>query len=68
LRGKLGLNQAYRNGSIVGSIFEVSVIEPTQVGALPAAITEVTGEAHVMGFNQWLLEDTDPFPTGFFLR
>lgn len=68
LRGKLGLNQAYRNGSIVGSVFEVRVVEPTQVGALPAAITEVTGEAHIMGFNQWLLEDTDPFPTGFFLR
>jgi trans-L-3-hydroxyproline dehydratase len=40
----------------------------TKVGEFDAAHTEVTGNAHIMGFNQWVLEDSDPFPQGFFLR
>ncbi|WP_395823353.1 trans-3-hydroxy-L-proline dehydratase [Collimonas sp.] len=68
LRGKLALNQTLVNESIVGSCFRVKVIEVAQVGAFDAAITEVTGNAHIMGFNQWVLEDSDPFPQGFFLR
>jgi proline racemase len=68
LRGKLPLNQSFINGSIVGSSFEVRVTESVQVGTLDAVVTEVTGTAHIGGFNQWVLEDSDPFPTGFFLR
>lgn len=68
LRGRLGLNQPFINGSIVGSSFEVRVTDTLKVGSLDAALTEVTGTAHIMGNNQWVLEDSDPFPTGFFLR
>lgn len=68
LRGRLPLNQPYVNGSIVGSSFTVRVIEAVKVGEFDGAITEVTGNAHISGFNQWVLEDTDPFPTGFFFR
>lgn len=68
LRGKLALNQSYVNGSIVGSSFAVRVVEPAKVGEFDGAITEVTGNAHISGFNQWVLEDSDPFPTGFFFR
>lgn len=68
LRGKLALGQPFVNGSIVGSSFRVRVTDTAKVGPLDAAITEVTGNAHISGFNQWVLEDSDPFPTGFFLR
>ncbi|HZW20348.1 trans-3-hydroxy-L-proline dehydratase [Noviherbaspirillum sp.] len=68
LRGTLPLNQPYVNGSIVGSSFSVRVVEPVKVGEFDGAITEVTGSAHISGFNQWVLEDSDPFPTGFFFR
>lgn len=68
LRGRLGLNQPYVNDSIVGSRFSVRVVAPAKVGSFAAALTEVTGQAHIMGMNQWLLEDSDPFPDGFFLR
>jgi proline racemase len=68
LRGKLALNQTLVNGSIVGSSFEVRVTGALQVGEFDAAVTEVSGHAHIAGFNQWVLEDSDPFPTGFFLR
>ncbi|MFM9434312.1 proline racemase [Janthinobacterium sp. CG_23.3] len=54
--------------AIVGSSVEVRVTDTLQVGAFDAAITEVSGHAHIAGFNQWVLEDSDPFPTGFFLR
>ena len=33
-----------------------------------AGVTEVTGDAHIMSFNQWVLEGDDPFPQGYFLR
>ena len=68
LRGQLPLNQRYVNGSLVGSSFEVRVTESVRVGDLDGAITEVTGSAHISGFNQWVLEDSDPFPMGFFFR
>ncbi len=68
LRGRLPLHQPYVNGSIVGSSFSVRVIESVKVGDLDGAITEVTGHAHISGFNQWVLEESDPFPTGFFFR
>jgi trans-L-3-hydroxyproline dehydratase len=68
LRGRLALGQSFVNGSIVGSSFEVRVTETLRVGELDAVITEVSGNAHIGGFNQWVLEDSDPFPTGFFLR
>ena len=67
-RGKLALNQNYVNGSIVGSNFGVKVTGTTKVGELDAVFTEVTGSAHIMSTNQWVLEESDPFPTGFFLR
>ncbi|TFW01971.1 hypothetical protein E4K72_13790 [Oxalobacteraceae bacterium OM1] len=68
LRGRLPLNQPYVNGSIVGSSFTVRVTEAVKVGDFDGAITEVTGSAHISGFNQWVLEESDPFPTGFFFR
>ncbi|KAF3997810.1 trans-3-hydroxy-L-proline dehydratase [Glaciimonas immobilis] len=68
LRGKLALNQPLINESIVGSCFSVRVTGTTKVGEFDAAMTEVTGNAHIMSFNQWVLEETDPFPQGFFLR
>lgn len=68
LRGRLPLNQPYVNGSIVGSSFTLRVIESVKVGDLEEAITEVTGTAHISGFNQWVLEESDPFPTDFFFR
>lgn len=68
LRGKLAIGQPLINGSIVGSSFEVRITDSVKVGDLDATLTEVTGTAHIMGTNQWVLEDSDPFPTGFFLR
>jgi proline racemase len=68
LRGQLALNQDYVNGSIVGSNFTVRATGTTRVGELDAVFTEVTGSAHVMSTNQWVLEQSDPFPNGFFLR
>ncbi|MFL9927377.1 proline racemase family protein [Herbaspirillum lusitanum] len=68
LRGQLALNQNYVNGSIVGSNFGVRVTGACKVGEFDGALTEVTGSAHIMSTNQWVLEESDPFPTGFFLR
>jgi trans-L-3-hydroxyproline dehydratase len=68
LRGQLALGQTYVNASIVGSLFEVQVTQALKVGDFDAALTQVSGHAHIMGYHQWVREEQDPFPTGFFLR
>jgi len=68
LRGQLGLNEPYINGSIIGSNFSVKVTKAVKVGTFDGALTEVTGCSHIMGSSQWVLEESDPFPRGFFLR
>jgi trans-L-3-hydroxyproline dehydratase len=68
LRGRLALGETYVNASIVGSRFSVKVTGAVKIGAFDAALTEVTGSAHIMGYHQFVLEADDPFPGGFFLR
>lgn len=68
LRQKLALNQVLVNESIVGSCFKVRVTGTTKVGDFDAVYTEVSGSAYIVGFNQWVLEENDPFPQGFLLR
>jgi proline racemase len=43
------------------------LLEETRVGELPAVIPEVSGRAWVTGMGQYLLDPTDPFPSGFAL-
>jgi len=68
LRGRLGMGEVFRNESIVGSVFGVKVTEQVKVGSFDAVRTEVTGSAHIMGYQHFVLEADDPFPTGFLLR
>jgi proline racemase len=66
-RGQLALGQEFVNESIIGSRFTGRVIEEVNVGSTPAIVAEVSGRAWVTGMGQYLLDPTDPFPTGFVL-
>ena len=67
-RGKLAKGETLINESIIGSIFKGKVIAETSVGNLDAVIPEVSGKAHITGFNQWLIDPDDEVGKGFFLR
>lgn len=66
-RGELALGQEFVNESIIGSRFIGRLLEEVAVGTTPAVIPEVSGRAWVTGMAQYLLDPTDPFPTGFAL-
>ncbi|TFD19216.1 proline racemase family protein [Cryobacterium sp. TMS1-13-1] len=64
-RGELPLNQDFVNESFIGSKFTGRLIGETTVGGIPAVIPTITGRAWVTGIGQYLLDPSDPFPTGF---
>lgn len=63
--GKLAPNAAWRQQSIVGSVFEARYVPADAcVGASPAIIPTITGRAHLMAEGKLLFEADDPFATG----
>ena len=63
--GELGKDQVLVNDSIIDTTMEGKVVCETTVGDYPAVITEVSGTAHIMGFNNLVLDPKDPLPEGF---
>ncbi|ALG07112.1 proline racemase family protein [Kibdelosporangium phytohabitans] len=66
-RGELGVGQDFINESLLGTAFTGRLTKETTVGSLTAVIPAVTGRAWITGMAQYLLDPTDPFPTGFTL-
>lgn len=64
-RGELPLDQDFVNESFIGSTFTGRLIRETTVAGIPAVVPTITGRAWVTGIGQYLLDPTDPFPTGF---
>lgn len=67
-RGKLARDELLVNESIIGSIFKGKVLKETKIGDFDAVVPEVSGEAHIVGFNQWVVDPEDHMGKGFFLR
>ena len=63
--GELKKEDTLINYSIIDTPFEGRMVEETKVGEYDAVITEVSGTAHIMGFNQLVLDPEDPLPEGF---
>ena len=64
-RGELALNQDFVNESFIGSRFTGRLVRETTVSGIPAVVPTITGRAWVTGIGQYLLDPSDPFPTGF---
>jgi len=67
-RGELAAGDAIEVESILGTTFGGAVVATTQVGPYPAVIPEIAGTASITGRHEFLLDPTDPLPTGFLLR
>ncbi len=63
--GEMKKEDVLVNYSIIDTPFEGRVVEQTKVGEYDAVVTEVSGTAHIMGFNQLVLDPEDPLPEGF---
>ncbi len=64
-RGELALNEDFAHEGILDTVFTGRLVEETVVGPYTAVVPEITGQAWITGFAQYVLDPTDPFPTGY---
>lgn len=64
-RGELAVGDDFVNESFIGSRFTGRILRETTVAGRPAIVPAITGRAWITGMGQYLLDPTDPFPTGF---
>ena len=64
-RGKLPLDQDFVHEGILGTAFTGRLIATSQVGPHAAVVPELSGQAWITGFAEYVLDPGDPFPEGF---
>ncbi|MBG0763938.1 MAG: proline racemase family protein [Tissierellales bacterium] len=64
-KGEMLEEDTLSNKSIIDTLMEGRIVEKTKVGDYDAVVTEVSGTAYIMGFNQLVLDPKDPLNEGF---
>lgn len=64
-RRRLALGEDFRHEGILGTVFSGRLVEETRVADRAAVVPEITGQAWITGFAEYVLDPTDPFPDGF---
>ena len=64
-RGLLGLDEPFRHRSILGTEFVGQLVGTSTVGEHTAVLPTITGRGWVTGHSRWVLDDSDPFPSGY---
>lgn len=64
-KNKLAVGQTYRYKSILGTEFQGRIVEETTVGDYQAVVPEITGSAYIIGIQQFVIDEEDPFGYGF---
>ncbi|MCY4131255.1 MAG: proline racemase family protein [Nitrospira sp.] len=66
-RGNVGVGQALRFESILGTVFGGTIVEETQLGPYQAIVPEVEGRAWLTGRHEFMIDPDDPLKEGFLL-
>jgi proline racemase len=66
-RGQLAVGERFVHESIIGSEFVGTIVETATVAGRPAIVPAITGPAWITAFHQYVLDPSDPFPTGYIL-
>jgi proline racemase len=64
-RGEIEAGQRLVHESLLGTEFIGVVRGTTEVGGRPAIHPTITGRGWITAFHQYVLDPSDPFPTGF---
>jgi len=64
-KGLLPLNQDFVHEGILGTTFTGRLVSETRVGPYDAVVPTLSGRAWITGLAQYVLDPSDPFPTGF---
>jgi len=67
-RGKWPLETVFVHEGIVGSQLTGRILAETKVGDYPGVIPEITGRAFITGFQNYVVDPSDPLKDGFLLR
>ena len=63
--GLLPADTSFVYESLIGTLFRGRMLNRTQVGDLPAIVTEIEGSAWVTGEHTFYIDDEDPLREGF---
>jgi proline racemase len=64
-RGQIAVGEAFIHRSIIDSEFTGRIEQTLDVAGRPAIVPSITGRAWLTAFHQYVLDPTDPFPTGY---
>jgi len=64
-RGQIGVGERLIHRSIIDTEFKGRILRTADVAGTPAIIPAITGRAWITAFHQYVLDPTDPFPTGY---
>ena len=64
-RGLIRVGEKFVHESVIGTTFESFIVDTSSVGAYPAVVPSVAGQAWITGLYQMGMDPTDPFPRGF---
>lgn len=66
-RGEIATGEAFIHESIIGTKFTGRIFETGMTANIANVSVEITGRAWITAFHQYVLDPSDPFPTGYTL-
>lgn len=67
-RGEIAPGEPFVHESIIGTLFTGKILETATVGEIPGVRIAITGRAWLTAFHQYVLDPSDPLPTGYRLN
>ncbi len=64
-RGQMRVGETMIHESLIGSRFDGKIVAETTVCGRKAILPTIAGRAWITGFHTYLLDPSDPWPTGF---
>ncbi|NNE95326.1 MAG: hypothetical protein HKN24_04795 [Acidimicrobiales bacterium] len=64
-RGQLGVGEAFIHEGPLGTTFEGRIVEDTTIGGITAIVPEIRGQGWITGIGEYIVHETDPFPSGY---
>jgi proline racemase/trans-L-3-hydroxyproline dehydratase len=66
-KGRLALQRPFVNQSIIGTHFTGRLLREEPIGEFTAVVPEISGNAYITGFQQFVVDPRDPLKFGFHL-
>lgn len=66
-KGKLSINEEFVFEGILGTVYRGRAVGKTTVGNYDAIVPEITGRTFITGFMNFVLDQRDPMPSGWYI-